>query len=94
MTELQNNFANSDKPNLSIDKKGLLQFKNKLYIPDSIDLKLIVLDEVHNKPYSGHRGYQKIITALRKLFFWPVMKGKTTKYLARCKDCQQVKDEH
>jgi hypothetical protein len=57
MTELQNNTANSDKPDLSIDKKGLLQLKNRLYIPDSAELKSTILDEVHKKPYSGHPGY-------------------------------------
>jgi hypothetical protein len=49
---------------------------------------------MHKKPYSGHPGYQKIITTLRKLFFWPNMKGKTTEYLVRCQDYQQVKAKH
>ena len=57
MEEFQNSIANSDKPYLSIDKKGLLRFKNRLYILDSIELKLTVLDEVHKKLYSGHPGY-------------------------------------
>ena len=35
MTELQNSTATSNKPDPSIDKKGLLRFKNKFYIPDS-----------------------------------------------------------
>jgi hypothetical protein len=55
---------------------------------------LTILDEVHKKPYSGHPGYQKTIATLRKLFYWPNMKGETTEYLARCQDCQQVKAEH
>jgi hypothetical protein len=78
MEEFQNSIANSDKPYLSIDKKGLLRFENKLYMPDSAELKLIVVDEVDKKPYSGHPGYQKTITTLRKLFYWPNMKGETT----------------
>jgi hypothetical protein len=69
MTELQNSTANSDKRDLSIDKKGLLRLKNILYILDSVELKSTILDEVHKKPYSGHPGYQKTITTLRKLFF-------------------------
>ena len=39
MEELQNNTTNSDKLDLSINKKELLRFKNRLYIPDSTDLK-------------------------------------------------------
>ena len=55
--ELQNTSVNSDKPDLSIDKNGLLRFKNRLYIPDSAELKITVFYEVHKKPYSGHLGY-------------------------------------
>ena len=94
MAELQNTIENSDKSDLSIDKNGLLQFKNRLYIPDSTELKLTTLDEVHNKPYSGHPGYHKTITTLRKLFYWTTMKGETAKYLAKCQYCQQVKAKH
>jgi hypothetical protein len=94
MEELQNSFTNSDRLDISIDKQGLLRFKNRLYIPDSTEIKLTILDEVHKKPYSGHLGYQKTITALRKLFYWPNMKGETIEYLARCQDWQQVKAEH
>jgi hypothetical protein len=78
VAELQNTTTNLDKPDLSINKNDLLRFKNRLYIPDSTELKMTVLDEVHKKPYSGHPGYQKMITTLRKLFYWPNMKGETT----------------
>jgi hypothetical protein len=94
MGELQNRITNSDKLDLSIDKKGLLRFKNRLYIPNSTELKVTVFDKVHKKLYSGHLGYQKTITTLRKLFYWPNMKGETVEYLARCQDCQQVKAKH
>jgi hypothetical protein len=54
----------------------------------------MVLDEVHKKPYSSHLGYQKMVTTLRKIFYWLNMKGGTTKYLAKCQYCQHVKAEH
>jgi hypothetical protein len=43
-----------------------------------VELKLTILDKVHKKPYSGHPGYQKMVATLRKLFYWPNMKGETT----------------
>jgi hypothetical protein len=92
MAELQT--TNSDELDLSIDEKGLLRFKNRLYIPYSREIKLIVLDKMHKKPYSNHPGYHKMITSLRKLFYWPNIKGEAAEYLARCQDCQQVKVEH
>jgi hypothetical protein len=94
MVELQNSSTNSDEQDISIEKEGLLRDKNGLYIPDSAELKLTILDEVHKKPYSGHPSCQKTITTLKKLFYLPNIKGKTTGYLTRCQYCQQVKAEH
>jgi hypothetical protein len=79
MAELQNSSTNSDQPDISINKEGLLRFKNRLYIPESIELKLTILDEMHKKPYFDHRGYQKTISTLRRLFYRPNMKGKTAR---------------
>jgi hypothetical protein len=83
-----------DKIVLSLDKNGLLRFKNMLYIPNFVDLKSTILDELHKNPYSGHRGYNKMVTTLRKLFYWPNMKGETSEYLSKCLDCQCVKVEY
>jgi hypothetical protein len=77
-----------------LDINGLLRFKKRLYIPEFVELKSTILDEVHKKPYSGHPGYQKMVTTLWKLFYWPNMKGETTEYLSKCQDFQQVKVEH
>jgi hypothetical protein len=55
---------------------------------------MTILDELHKKSYFGHPGYQKMITALRKQFYWPNMKNETTEYLSKCLDCQHVKVEH
>jgi hypothetical protein len=52
------------------------------------------MDELHKRPYTGHPGYQKMITATRKQFYWPGLKKCIDKYLALCIECQQVKEEH
>jgi hypothetical protein len=57
VAELENTTTNSNKPDLGIDKNGLLRFKNRLYIPDSTELKITILDEVHKKLYSANLGY-------------------------------------
>jgi hypothetical protein len=66
-----------DKTDLSLDENGLLRFKNRLYIPDFVDLKSTIMDELHKNPYYGHPGYRKMATTLRKLFYWPNMKSET-----------------
>ena len=66
-------------------------YQNRLYMPSIPEIKLLILNEVHKSPYSGHLGYQKMITMLRKEYFWPNMKNTVAKYIARCIECQQVK---
>jgi hypothetical protein len=35
-----------------------------------------------------------MIIAVRKQYFWPGMKNEIVDYIARCLECQQVKEEH
>ena len=69
-------------------------YKNRLYVPNTSKIKLLILNEVHKSPYSGHLRYQKMITMLRKEYFWPNMKNRVVEYIDRCIEFQQVKVEH
>ena len=69
-------------------------YKNRFYVPNIPEIKLLILNDVHKSPYSKHPGYQKMITMLRKEYFWPNMKKGVAEFIARCIECQQVKAEH
>ena len=75
-----------------MNEKGLLLYKDRLYVPNVLKIKLLILDQIHKTPYLGHPGYQKTITMLRKDYFWPNMKNELAEYIARCFKCQQVKN--
>ena len=40
---------------------GLLTYKGRIYIPNVAYLRRVVMDEIHQAPYSGHPRYQKTI---------------------------------
>jgi hypothetical protein len=42
------------------------------------------MDELHKKPYTGHLGYQKMVMATRKQFYWPGLKKDIAEYLVKC----------
>ena len=67
---------------------GLLTYKDRLYIPNCDDLKRFIMDEIHKRPYTGHPGYQKMITATWKNFYWHGLKKDIAKYLAQFIECQ------
>ena len=77
-----------------MNAKVFLLYKDRMYVPNVPKVKLLILDEIHKNPYSGHPGYQKTITMLRKEYFCPNMKTEVAEYIARCFECQQVKTEH
>ena len=94
--KVTHNESENVKTYYSLNEKGLMLYKNRLYVPNIPEIKLLILIEVHKIPSSGHPGYQKNITMLRKEYFWPNMKNKVVEFIARCIECHQVKveDQH
>ena len=64
-----------------LEEDGLLTLKGRIYIPNVADLKRVVMDEIHQAPYSSHLGYQKIIATARRKYFWPGMKKDMAEYI-------------
>jgi hypothetical protein len=71
-----------------------LLYKNKIYVPIVQDLKLMILNEMHNVAYARHSRYQKIVATVKRHYFWPGMKKEIVEYITRCMECQKVKAEH
>ena len=59
-----------------------------------MEFKIVILNEMHKPPFAGHRGYQKMVTTLRKQFFWSSLKSDIVEYLSKCIECQQVMTEN
>ena len=94
LSKIQNNEINLDGAAFKVDQKGIIWFKDRLYILNDLEIKLFILNEMHKPPFAGHLGYQKMVTTLRKQFFWPGLKSDVVEYLSKCIECQQVKTEH
>ena len=77
-----------------LEEDGLLTYKGRIYIPNVVELRRVVMDEIHQAPYFGHPRYQKTIVTAKKQYFWPGMKKDMAEYNSRCMKCQQVKVEH
>ena len=51
------------------NKDQMLTFRGKVYVPNHVDLKELIMDEYHRSNYAGHPGYQKMLTVIRKIYF-------------------------
>jgi hypothetical protein len=80
--------------NYKLEVYGTFLYKNKIYVPNVQDLKIMILNEMNNVPYVGHPRYQKTVAAIKSHYFWPGMKKEIAEYIAICMECQRVKDDH
>ena len=51
------NLTESLSTGYSLNEKGLILYKNRLYIPNVPKIKLLILNEIHKTPYSKYPGY-------------------------------------
>jgi hypothetical protein len=71
----------------TLDKEGLLTFKNKIYLPPNDELRSLILNEAHRAVYMGHLGVMKMREYLKPLFFWKGMKVHIVNYMEICLEC-------
>jgi hypothetical protein len=67
---LQQNNVQQKYKYYKMEEDGILLFRDKVYVPNTQELRNMVLKEMHNVPYVGHPGYQKTITTVRSQYFW------------------------
>ena len=67
---------------LAIEK--LVRFRDRIYVPDNSELKKVILRDFHVKPYLGHPGYQKILTAVKRFYYWPNIRRYVSEFMAKC----------
>jgi hypothetical protein len=63
---------------------GILMYRGGVYVPNSQELKNMVLREMHHVPYVGHSWYQKTIAVDKSQYVLPGMKKEVGEYIARC----------
>ena len=53
---------------------GLFMHKNKIYVPNYVELRKLIMNEMHMVPYARHNGYQKEFAAMISQHFCLRMK--------------------
>nr|XP_025670309.1 uncharacterized protein LOC112770105 [Arachis hypogaea] len=76
------------------DDEGLWRYKGRICIPNVGSLRQDLFSEAHNSGFSIHPRSTKMYYDLKKLFWWPGMKGDVATVVSKCLTCQKVKIEH
>ena len=83
-----------DKSNFVLMADDTLKFKNRLCIPHVGELRRELLIDFHNSIFTVHPGGTKMYNNMNQLYWWSGLKHDTTKFIAQCLVCQQVKAKH
>jgi hypothetical protein len=94
VTKLQQGKMQQKVEDYELGIDGIILYKNIVYVPNYLELRSAILNEMHNLPYAGYLGYQKTISAVKSQYYWPCMKNEVTDFIAKCLECQKVKAEH
>jgi hypothetical protein len=77
-----------------LDGNSVLMFRDRVCVPDVLELKRRILEEGHKSSLSIHPGETKIYQDLKRLFWWPGMMKEIAKFVYACLVCQKSKIEH
>jgi len=75
-------------------ENGLLLYKEKIYIPHSVEdtLQQQIIQMHHDLPSARHPGQWKIYELVSRNYWWPGMTTFVKKYITGCDMCQWMKN--
>lgn len=75
----------------SLRTDNIILFNNLIYVPDNHQLRLDILNQVHNTRVSGHLGNDKTYRLLARTFYFPHMRAFVNTYVQGCETCTRNK---
>nr|AAM93447.1 putative polyprotein [Oryza sativa Japonica Group]ABB46993.1 retrotransposon protein, putative, Ty3-gypsy subclass [Oryza sativa Japonica Group] len=94
MHGLLKNMKQGKAAGFTEDEHGTLWNGKRVCVPDSKELKQLILQEAHESPYSIHPGSTKMYLDLKEKYWWVSMKREIAEFVALCDVYQRVKAEH
>ena len=77
-----------------VTEDGILNFKDRVCVPNDNDLRKSILEEAHSGSFAIHLGSTKMYQDLKMSFWWSGMKKDVLDFVTKCLVCQRVKAEH
>lgn len=94
LQSIKSNLGREKTTDFSLHDDGILQFRNRICIPNNVELKQELLNEAHRGKFTIHPGSTKMYKDLKTHYWWSGMKREIAEYISKCLTCQQVKAEH
>jgi hypothetical protein len=76
---------------LSVNSSGLFLQGDKVYVPNDMIVKRLIMQELHDSKYGGHFGITKTRKLVERIFWWPKMRAEIEHHVRTCTVCLQNK---
>jgi len=79
----------SDPPDdrWTVDNSGFLHCDNRIYVPETNELRLCILQNTHDHPLSGHFGQNHTLELIQHEYTWPSICTYVKDYVKSCTTC-------
>ena len=74
----------------TVDDRGLLRYKDRIWIPPEESVKAEILQRFHDDPLSGHFGVNRTEELIQRQFQWKGMRRDIQEYVSSCAVCQRT----
>ena len=81
------------RPRWSMDSDKFLRHDSKIYVPDSDNLRLRILQQSHDHILAGHPGQNKTLSLIQRDYTWPNIRDFVKKYCKSCTTCMRSKPQ-
>ena len=75
----------------TLDNRGTVHYKGKLFFPSKEGSRLTLLKELHDDPLAGHFGYARTLELVRRHYNWPQLAKDVKEYTSTRVKCQRIK---
>ncbi|XP_058784831.1 uncharacterized protein LOC131659692 [Vicia villosa] len=83
-------LSNTTHPDFKFSN-GLLFYKDKIFVPETEQIRTHLLWEFHSTPSAGHSGLKATLARISTSFSWPGIYKEAKSLIKTCKVCQQNK---
>lgn len=80
-----------DQSRFTTNDQGQLLYNDRLYVPDSNDTRLLIVQSHHDHALAGHPGIKKTIQMVKRRFDWPGLDKFVTDFVKSCPQCRRAK---
>ena len=90
---LRNKVRHSTKVSLADckEKHGRLHYRDKVWVPDYMPLRLRIIQDHHDPPAMGHPGKAKTLELITWEYYWPNMRRDIDQFVRNCHTCRRTK---